>query len=62
MAADLLKYEINGLEGCSREIEVRFWWKKSLPRVLSVFIAGELQDWKLGQAAKRSSWIVCGTH
>jgi hypothetical protein len=39
-----LENEITGLEDCSREIEVRFWWKKSLRQVLSVFLAGELQE------------------
>jgi hypothetical protein len=42
MAADLLKYEITGLEDCSREIAVRFWWKKSVRGVLRV---GEPQEW-----------------
>jgi hypothetical protein len=26
-------YEVTGLGDCSREIEVRFWWKKRLRRV-----------------------------
>jgi hypothetical protein len=44
MAVNLLKYEVTGLEDCSREIEVRFWWKKSLHEVLPVLFAGGLRE------------------
>jgi hypothetical protein len=46
-------YEVTGLEVCSREFEVRFWWKKSLRQVLPVFLAGELAEQQFGSGRRK---------
>jgi hypothetical protein len=45
-----LKYEVTGLKDFSREIEVRFWWKKRLRRLALPRKAGGLSGRREGQS------------